>query len=347
VATNLLESMVTNRNPNIAEANDIANTLMDRRSKNAFPAPAPVPVLFVGGWGRCGSTLLDMLLGQVPGLFSAGEIREIWLRGCAENRPCGCGVAFLDCPFWSKVGEQAYGGWDALDLDDLLATRYSADRPWGVPGLLAPQLRPRLDPALSRYLDALARLYHAIRDVSGASVVIDSSKIPSHALLLRRLDAVDLRVVHLVRDSRGVAYSCQKRVEKRVTTGSPTLLPRYGPLGASVRYALHNGLTVLLGPLGVPYMLLRYEDVLEDPAQRLRDVLAHAGHPANDELTFLDHDQALLASNHMVEGNPVRFASGTLKLRRDEQWRSGLSRADRTAVTILTFPFLTRYGYKV
>ena len=50
-------------------------------------------VLVVGGWGRCGSTLLDMLLGQIDGFVSAGEVRELWLRGCVEDRPCGCGDA--------------------------------------------------------------------------------------------------------------------------------------------------------------------------------------------------------------------------------------------------------------
>src|ERR687892_622891 len=77
-------------------------------------------VLLVAGWGRCGSTLLDMMLGQVPDMVSAGEVREIWLRGCVENRPCGCGHAFRDCPFWRAVGERAYGGWNRLDLETVL-----------------------------------------------------------------------------------------------------------------------------------------------------------------------------------------------------------------------------------
>src|SRR5207253_253895 len=92
-------------------------------------------VLAIAGWGRCGSTLLDLMLGQVPGFVSAGEVRELWLRGCRENRPCGCGAPFADCSFWSAVGERAFGGWDQLDLERLLRVRYAVDRPWRIPEL--------------------------------------------------------------------------------------------------------------------------------------------------------------------------------------------------------------------
>src|SRR6476469_754930 len=61
-------------------------------------APRPAaPVLFIAGWGRSGSTLLDRMLGQVPGVFSAGELRDIWDRGVREDRLCGCGQPFHEC----------------------------------------------------------------------------------------------------------------------------------------------------------------------------------------------------------------------------------------------------------
>src|SRR4029079_13210849 len=94
---------------------------------------AALRVWAIAGWGRCGSTLLDLMLGQVPGFVSAGEVRELWLRGCRENRPCGCGAPFFDCSFWSAVGRQAFGGWDQVDLERLLRIRYTLDRPWRIP----------------------------------------------------------------------------------------------------------------------------------------------------------------------------------------------------------------------
>jgi hypothetical protein len=307
--------------------------------------PSAVPVLFIGGWGRCGSTLLDMLLGQVPGVFSAGEVREIWLRGCVENRPCGCGAAFADCPFWQAVGERAYGGWTAVDLDDLLATRYSMDRPWGIPRLLTHGSENH-NSAVDRYCDALSRLFDAIREVSGADLIVDSSKIASHALLLRRSQHIDIRVVHLVRDSRGVAYSAHKRVEKPVTRGASTMLPRHGPFAASMRYSLYNGMADGLRLTGVPYTRLRYEDLVDDPAQHLNRILAFGQVRAQaSSLDFLSGRVATLRSNHMVDGNNVRFNTGIVTLRRDDDWRSGMPRWQRAAVTAVTYPLLSAYGY--
>ncbi|MBY9074829.1 sulfotransferase [Nocardioides sp. WL0053] len=299
----------------------------------------------IGGWGRCGSTLLDMMLGQVPGLVSAGEVRELWLRGCVENRPCGCGASFRTCPFWTEVGEAAFGGWDNLDLDRVLRVRYTVDRPWGVPRLLS--RRTAGDEDLAMYGDVLARLFEGIRKVSGARVVIDSSKLPSHTMMLRRTADVDVRLVHLVRDSRGVAYSNTKVVLKQVTEGEPTMLPRHGAVGASARYTLYNGLTAWTNRLDVDYMLLRYEDLIADPERNLRAILAHAGEPDDVELPFLTSEGALLAENHLVDGNPVRFSKGAVPLRSDEEWRTRMTSRDRRLVTALTLPLLATYGYPV
>src|SRR5438105_15565281 len=67
---------------------------------------APTTVLFIGGEGRSGSTLLDRMLGQLPGFFSTGELREVWNRGLIENLDCGCGLSFRSCSFWTAVGDE-------------------------------------------------------------------------------------------------------------------------------------------------------------------------------------------------------------------------------------------------
>ena len=35
-------------------------------------------VLYIGGYGRSGSTVLDRVLGALPDVVSVGEIRSIW-----------------------------------------------------------------------------------------------------------------------------------------------------------------------------------------------------------------------------------------------------------------------------
>jgi hypothetical protein len=303
-------------------------------------------VLFIGGWGRSGSTLLDRVLGQVPGMFSAGEIREIWERGCLQNRPCGCDRPFEDCEVWHEVGEVAFGGWKTLDLDDVLALRFSVDRPWTVPAIASPWAPEAFAARRDRYVELLDALYRGIFDVTGAEVLVDSSKIPSHAYLLRRIGWIDLRVLHLVRDSRGAAYSWQKVVEKRVTDGDPSYLPRYGPIGTSARWLGYNAQTAALARFGVAYRRLRYEDLVREPERWTGRILGFAGHPvAADDLPFTGPGQVRLAPNHTVDGNPIRFSVGPTTVRADDAWRTGLSGRDRAIVTLATLPGLLRYGY--
>jgi UDP-N-acetylglucosamine transferase subunit ALG13 len=309
------------------------------------PGDHPAPrVLYIGGWGRSGSTLLDRALGQLPGFVSLGEIRELWQRGVRENRPCGCGTPFRDCPFWTEVGIEAFGGWDRLDLDEALTLRYSVDRPWSAPILLSGKGWVEFDARVERYLDLLRPLYGAIRSVSGAAVIVDSSKLPMHAMLLRRLP-VDLRLVHLIRDSRGVAFSWQKHVRNRTTDGAAQYLERYDPVSASIRYVAYNELTRRLGR-EVPSVLLRYEDFVAEPKDTLGQLAGLAGHRPNDgDLAFVEQDQLQLRPNHTVDGNPMRFAVGAVTLRADEEWRGRMHRYDRTVVTALTYPVLRRYRY--
>ena len=63
-------------------------------------------VLYIGGYSRSGSTLLDRMVGQIPAHRSTGELGYITTHSLQENRLCGCGARFLDCPFWTRVGQE-------------------------------------------------------------------------------------------------------------------------------------------------------------------------------------------------------------------------------------------------
>ncbi len=66
------------------------------------------------------------------------------------------------------------------------------------------------DPRFARYAEYTGALFNAIADLSGADVIVDSSKSPARALALSRTPGLDVRMLHLVRDVRGVAYSLRK-----------------------------------------------------------------------------------------------------------------------------------------
>ena len=152
-------------------------------------------------------------------------------------------------------------------------------------------LGSKLPPA---YEDALSRLYRAIREVAGKSVVVDSSRELSQALVLARIPSIDLRVLHLVRDSRAVAFSNSRRKpqfrddngsqhRKPVLTSSASsklafdedgiqrILPRRGAVESALIWTWRNAWASAIPRLRrrrkIPYARLRYEDLVRDPRE--------------------------------------------------------------------------------
>lgn len=301
-------------------------------------------LVFIGGHGRSGSTLLDLILGQIEGVCSLGEVRHLWQEGLSEDRLCGCGERFRQCPFWTKVGGSAFGGFDSVDAADVLALKAEVDRWTRVPSLALARVSGRPSESVRRYAELLRRLYMAVAEVSGCDVLVDSTKDVSHGWVLRTLgDALDLYVLHLVRDSRAVAYSWARRAKHN--PGSGQAMEVHSTLRTAAEWPVINSLTAAQRHFG-RYHRLRYEDLATDPVSALSDVLSFLGLEGR-ELPVRDGAVFSRRVNHTVAGNPVRFERESRPIVVDERWREGISPRDRALVTALTGPWLRRYGYRV
>ena len=311
------------------------------------PTARPVRVLYIGGLGRSGSTLLDRMLGQLPGFFSAGEVREVWQRGVRENRLCGCGTPFRECEVWARVGRAAFGGWDRIDVDEVMKLARNADRHSCFPLLLFPQAWPPFAANLRRYVTLLTSLYRAIRDVTESQTIIDSSKTPSSAFVLRQVPDVDLSAVHLIRDSRAVAYRWTKKVRRPDTRGRVVDPHRYAPWRVALRWVMRNTMMEILGRTSVPGVRVLHENLVTSPRPELERILAVLRESVQPEdLAFVSNAQVVLGTNHTVMGSPLRLVTGPVKLGLDEQWKTAFGRGPRRMVTALTRPLLRRYGYR-
>lgn len=197
---------------------------------------------------------------------------------------------------------------------------------------------------LDEYRALMVQVFAAVQTVSGCQVVVDNSKLPSSAYLLRGAPGVDLRVLHLVRSSHGVSYSWSKELAREDFDGQP--MRRFSPSRSATEWLAYNAAFELLAALGVPRLLLHYEDFVADPRRWTVAVLDFLGVPAaGNHLAFLGPDAVHLDSDHGLWGNPMRVRVGRQPLRRDDAWRTGLPRRDRLTVTALSLPGLVRYGY--
>ncbi|HET9894700.1 MAG TPA: sulfotransferase domain-containing protein [Streptosporangiaceae bacterium] len=313
-------------------------------------------VVYLGGMGRSGSTLAERLLGELPGVCVAGEIVHLWQRGVADNERCGCGTEFRACEFWCDVAEHAFGGWANVDVGRITELRGSVDRTRYIPMLAGPSVSSSLRRDLAEYTSYYKRLYRAIAQVSGCQVVVDSSKHASLAFCLRRCSAVDLRVLHVVRDSRAVAYSWTTRVRRPEASDDSEsgYMTRYSPLKAAREWNTQNGALQLLGSLAgggrTPVLRLRYEDLVRSVKPALREIARFAGFAVGETgLSFVggsgQEQWAELSRTHTAAGNPMRFTTGKISIRADDRWQEAMPPAQRRTVTALTLPLLWHYGY--
>ncbi|MEN3306633.1 MAG: hypothetical protein V7603_2835 [Micromonosporaceae bacterium] len=302
-----------------------------------------VRVVFVGGLGRSGTTLLERILGELPDVCPLGEVVHLWRRDLCDDERCACGTPFSRCDFWQAVGEHAFGGWQHVDVARVLALREAVERTRHIPRLAATRLPDRYRALVTEYAGYYAAVYRGAAAVSGAEVVIDSSKHSALAYCLRWSSDIDLRVVHMVRDSRGVAYSWTKAVTRPEAAGIDEMA-QYPPGRSALLWNAHNAAFGLLHRRGVPVRRIRYEALLTDPAGTVRDLADFAGVPTGP-LDFLTDRSVRLGPCHSAAGNPMRFATGEIPLRHDEAWRLHLPRRQRRLVGVLTAPFLALYGY--
>jgi hypothetical protein len=302
-------------------------------------------VLYLGGLGRSGTTLVERLLGELPGVCALGEVVHLWQRDILDDERCGCGERFSGCTFWTAIGKHAFGGWGNVDVERIHALQAAVERTRHIPRLASTQLSPAQKSDVREYAAYYARVYAAAAEVSGAEVVVDSSKHSALAHCLRWSDELDLRVVHVVRDARGVAYSWTKTVARPETDGADEMT-RYSPGRSAMLWNAHNAAFGLLARRGVAVRRIRYEQFLIDPRQALLDLGRYAGLALRDaDLDFLGDGHADLTPGHSAAGNPMRFTVGRLPLRRDDAWVRALPRSQRRLVGAVCAPMLRAYGY--
>ena len=308
---------------------------------------AEVRVLFIGGSGRSGSTLLERMLGNVPGVCSVGEVWALWKRDVQARELCGCGEPVPACPFWQEVLSRAFPGHApeqgrafARNQQALLKRRRGPALRWA--RFLPDDLRSPFE----RFAAERRALFAAIAQVSGAKLIVDSSKVPRYGAALAGVSGLDVRALHLVRDPRAIAYSWSTNKENRKADGHFEIMPRY-PVALTAARAMTRALQMEGRWLGTRRSLtVNYEAFAAAPARSTRRILAFAGMPgATLPARGAEPESFQLQPTHSILGNPMRHDRGDVAIRRDDRWRTAMDPADRRTVTRRTWPLLLRYGY--
>ena len=303
-------------------------------------------VILLIGSGRSGTTLLDRVLGQLEGYFSLGEIDYIWRVGILENRLCGCGKHFADCGFWRAAIQEAFGNISRSEAKKIQNIRRKVAIRRRIPQLAFQYIQPTtFVDKFKIYGDYLSKLILGVKTVSDCDVLIDSCSYPPHGFLMSSIPEVDLRVIHLVRDSRGVSYSWQKKKKKSTTGDDNEHMPRMSVIKSSLRWKYDNLSAHLLKKKVHYWRRLRYEDFANQPIEKLNETLDHIGLKKDVSNVFDNRNSLALNTGHLVSGNPMRFKKGKISINADTEWKEKMNVSKQYLVSTLTFPLLVNYNY--
>lgn len=299
-----------------------------------------VKVLYIAGFERSGSTIVNRVLGQINGFVAWGELRDIWQHGIIENRPCTCGTDFAGCPAWQKVFDKAFKGADEIDTTEIIKLQ-KRSRLMVLPHYFGLLKNSFLKRKVGQYLTHLEKLYNAIQATTGSKVIVDSTKASWYGYVLGLLPSIDLCVVHVVRNPKGVCYSLEQHKSKGELTSQ-----WYNPLHASLSWNLKNyAVELLLNSPQKRYLRISYEDFIQNPQMAVEKILNLLDEKVT-ELPFVDKSTVKMSTDHIVTGSPSsRSNTGMVNLRLDERWKKNMIFRDKLIISGLTLPLLYSYKY--
>jgi hypothetical protein len=296
---------------------------------------------FIMAASHSGSTLLSMLLGSHPQATTIGDTGGTEHRKDPDYR-CSCGRKPQVCPFWQQVKDQmALRGFD-LDVVDF-ETNFNYPENRFIDRVLhaehrGPILETIRDSVLSMstgwrrqfktITERIVILVETITKVTNSQILIDSSKNPHRLKFLLRIPELEVKIIHLVRDGRGVAHTYIH--DNGWSVEKSAIEWRRGILAAEKLLArLDRNM----------WRQVRYEDLCSDPQAELQKLCVFLNlDPSRVNLDFRS------AGLH-VFGNKMRLSSEQA-IHLDDKWRTELTDSQVSTIEHLARKQLTRYGYE-
>lgn len=297
-----------------------------------------VRVLYITSSSYSGSTFLSFLLNTHSQIATVGEM-EGWKTANLETFPCSCGSLLKSCPFFAQIAAAFKQEGVPFSLNDFgtgyrivgsnRLNRYLLE---ALPYLRRTSLEKLRDamvqhvPVLSKRIAASDRatllFMGTVLSLAEATVFVDADKSPFKLRLLRRIPELELRVLYLVRDIRGVALTFMEN--------------RRWSAELAARIWITEQLDILRIMNEFPWrMQIHYEDLCDDVNDVLGRIHGFAG--VSQEIFGGDFRSA----EHHILGNSMRL-DPTGKIVKSERWKRKLTRTDIASIETTARAFMRR-----
>jgi hypothetical protein len=301
-----------------------------------------IPLVYIASNGHSGSTLLDLLLGAHPKIWTLGEAQNLLWELRNRRAPCGCGQPVEDDDFWRAVLDDI-----PLEIEGYHIGYFRNIAQVGkvlrwrlLPDLFRNEISDEWRSAVQEYGTNNFEYFEAVReeaeDRTGNEIewMVDNSKDPYRLFWLQHSGMFRVRAIHLVKDPRAFVYS--------MTKDNPTDLKAI--LRYTGRWIIEN--TIIASVVGKSVfdenvMRVTYDELAQRPEQTMQSI---------GDWLDLDYDPDLVETfreyeNHALSGNMMRWRESEEDIYYDESWRQHLPASVSRLIVLLTRPFASHCGY--
>jgi len=299
-----------------------------------------IKLAYIAAPSYSGSTLLTFLLNAHPRIATVGELK--WGSIDLATYQCSCGALLTACDFWRELRERVEAEGLTFDLqrpptefrthtggltDRIVRARNRGPLFEGVRGAMM-AVSPACQDLIATARATNRAAINAALELQQADIFLDGSKDPVRLQHLLNTGDYDVRLVHLVRDGRGVVNST---ISKKGLT--PTV-------AAEDWRRTHEQTERLAQRLDAhQYHRVSYEALCNNTKATLRELAAFLEIDAGD---FADD---MSAATHHILGNRMRL-SRLDEITLDEKWRTELDAIALAAFEKSAGALNRRYGYQ-
>ena len=281
-----------------------------------------IPILYLLGAGRSGTTLVATVLNAHPEICTVGEMHQ-FMEYLAKEGICSCGEALNSCEFWKKILDDLK--WDKDEVNHNYSYSQEKERHRNIGKLLFSRS------ADEHYLNIHEAVFTSIQRHASKRAFLDSSKYISRYLLLRKSSLLKTKGIFIVRDIRGVIHSFNKQVQT----------PRK-PWSSILYYWAINIYGELVYRLDKNVIKIKYEHFIENPGVELEQIYMHVFDKPQKEVIL----QEVFEMPHIIGGNRMK-KQNKITIRKDLEWKSAIKRYKQILYYIAALPLMIINGYRI
>jgi hypothetical protein len=227
------------------------------------------------------------------------------------------------------------------NLEEYINLQKKYERYRSIPAIL--KETKSLSEEFRRYCQYSYQLFEIVKEISGAEVIFDSSKKPARVLSLNAIPNIDLRVVFLVRDARGYAWSKLKSFHENKKAGLGWRVAPMPVWKSTCQWVVINSISAWVLKKVDKYMVVRYEDLTNNPDQVLSDI----GGVIRIDLSSITksiNDGNELIIDHISAGNRLRMKN-KIRLENRKTWETEMSRSKKAISWLISRWLMKQLGY--